>query len=157
MGVIVLARGDEELSAGVVAVVSVSDPLVFVDIAVAFVALVPVSVVAAGVDSYEHPKFPAFPSIDYAANSSSSFEVLGEESVHSSTDARANYELCSNLSIQDPHQNKNLGNPYNNASRGHNNAIDTSGHPMGATTNRSRRKGLYRYRDQHRHPSQVLP
>jgi hypothetical protein len=58
-------------------VVSVSEPQVSVDIAVAFVFLVPVSVVAVEVDSSGRPKFPAFPNVDYFASSSSSAEVVG--------------------------------------------------------------------------------
>jgi hypothetical protein len=58
-------------------VVFVSEPQVSVDIAVAFVFLVPVSVVAVEVDSSGRPKFPAFPNVDYFASSSSSVEVVG--------------------------------------------------------------------------------
>ena len=48
-----------------------------VDIAVAFVALVPVSVVVVEVDSSGRPKFFAFPSICSFPNCSSSVEVVG--------------------------------------------------------------------------------
>ncbi|MCX5822196.1 MAG: hypothetical protein NTY86_01460 [Deltaproteobacteria bacterium] len=58
-------------------VVFVSEPQVSVDISVAFVFLVPVSVVAVEVDSSGRPKFPAFPNVDYFASSSSSVEVVG--------------------------------------------------------------------------------
>src|SRR4030042_636621 len=50
----------------------VSEPEVFVDIAVAFVVLVPVSVVAVEVDNSGRPKFFAFPNICSFPNFSSS-------------------------------------------------------------------------------------
>jgi hypothetical protein len=58
-------------------VVSVSEPQTSVDIAAAFVVLVPVSVVAVEVDSSERPKFLAFPNVDHFANLSSSVELVG--------------------------------------------------------------------------------
>jgi hypothetical protein len=88
----------ENAVAGVAAVSEVSEPLVAVvfvvfvslasvadvaehqvsvDTALAFVVLVPVSVVAAGVDIYGHPRFLAFPNIDYYSSSSSSVEAVG--------------------------------------------------------------------------------
>jgi hypothetical protein len=60
-----------------VAVVSVAEPQASVDIAVAFDFLVPVSVVVVGLDNSGHPKFLAFPNVDYYASSSSSVEVVG--------------------------------------------------------------------------------
>ena len=54
-----------------------SEPQVSVDIAVAFVVLVPISVVVVEVDSSGRPKFLAFPSVDHFAISSSSVEVVG--------------------------------------------------------------------------------
>jgi hypothetical protein len=58
-------------------VVFVSEPQVSVDIAVAFVVLVPVSVAVVEVDSSGRPKFLAFPNVDHFASSSSSVEVVG--------------------------------------------------------------------------------
>jgi hypothetical protein len=58
-------------------VVSVAEPQASVDIAVAFVVLVPVSVVVVEVDSSGRPKFLAFPNVDHFASSSSSVEVVG--------------------------------------------------------------------------------
>ena len=59
-------------------VVSVdAEPQASVDIAVAFDFLVPVSVVVVEVYSSEHPKFLAFPNVDYFASSSNSVEVVG--------------------------------------------------------------------------------
>jgi hypothetical protein len=58
-------------------VVFVSEPQASVDIAVAFVVLVPVSVVVVEVDSSGRPKFLAFPNVDHFASSSSSVEVVG--------------------------------------------------------------------------------
>ena len=62
---------------GVVFVADVAEPQASVDIAVAFVVLVPVSVVVVEVDSSGRPKFLAFPNVDYFASSSSSVEVVG--------------------------------------------------------------------------------
>jgi hypothetical protein len=58
-------------------VVFVSEPQASVDTAVAFVALIPVSVVVGEVDSPGRPRFLAFPSVDHFASSSSSVEVVG--------------------------------------------------------------------------------
>ena len=55
----------------------VISPGIAVDIAVAFVALVAVSVVAVEVDSSGRPRFFGFPNIDYYASCSSSVEVVG--------------------------------------------------------------------------------
>jgi hypothetical protein len=70
--VVVLAAEPE-----VVSVADVAEPQVFVDTAVAFAVLVPVSVVVVEVDSPGRPKFFAFPNVDYSASSSSSVEVVG--------------------------------------------------------------------------------
>ena len=139
----------------VVSVADVAEPQASVDIAVAFVVLVPVSVVVVEVDSSGRPKFLAFPNVDHFASSSSSVEVVGEESVHSSTDARTNYGLCSILSNLGLHQNKNLEHCYNNPSPGYNNVSDTNDLPIDATTNHSRKRGLHQCQGQRRHTSQV--
>jgi hypothetical protein len=55
----------------------IAEPQVSVDIAVAFVVLVPVSVAVVEVDSSGHPKFLAVPNVDHFASSSSSVEVAG--------------------------------------------------------------------------------
>ena len=107
-----------------------AEPEASVDIAVAFVVLIPVSVVVVEVDSSEHPKFLAFPNVDYFASSSSSVEVVGWESVHSPTGARTNYGLCSILSNPGLHQNKNWERSYNNPSPGYNNVNDTNDLPI---------------------------
>ena len=64
---------------GVVFVVDldVSEPQASVDIAFLFVVLVPAAVVVVEVYSSEHPKFLAFPNVDYFASSSNSVEVVG--------------------------------------------------------------------------------
>ena len=62
---------------GVVFVADVAEPQASVDIAVAFVVLVPVSVVVVEVDSSGRPKFFAFPNICSFPNYSSSVEVVG--------------------------------------------------------------------------------
>ena len=61
----------------VVSVADVAEPQASVDIAVAFVVLVPVSVVVVEFDSSGHPKFLAFPNVDHYATCSSSVEVVG--------------------------------------------------------------------------------
>ena len=55
----------------------IAEPQVSVDIAVAFVVLVPVSVAVVEVDSSGHPKFLAVPNVDHFASSSSSVEAVG--------------------------------------------------------------------------------
>jgi hypothetical protein len=55
----------------------VSEPQASVDIAVAFVVLVPVSVVVVEVDNSGRPKFLAFPNVDHFASPSSFVEVVG--------------------------------------------------------------------------------
>ena len=71
----VLVVEPELLAAG--PVFDVAEPQVSVDIAVVFVVLVPVSVVAVEVDSSGRPKFFAFPNICSFPNCSSSVEVVG--------------------------------------------------------------------------------
>ena len=125
--------------AAVVSVADVAEPRASVDTAVASAVLVPVSVVVAGVYSSGRPKFLAFPNADHFASSSSSDEVVGEESVHSSTGARTNYGLCSIPSNLDLHQNRSLELCYNNPSPGYNTVSDTNDLPTDATTNHHRR------------------
>jgi hypothetical protein len=57
-------------------VVFASDPQASVDIAVAFVVLVPVSVFVVEVDSPGCPNFLAFPNVDHFSSPSSSVEVV---------------------------------------------------------------------------------
>ena len=64
-------------SAALPEAVFAAEPQVSVDIAVAFVVSVPVSVVVVDVDSSGRPKFLAFPNVDHFASSSSSVEVVG--------------------------------------------------------------------------------
>ena len=115
-----------------------AEPRVSVDIDVAFVVLVPVSVVVVEVDSSGRPKCPVFPNGDHFANSSSSVEVVGEESVHSPTGAHTSYDPCKILSNPGPHQNRNLEHRDNNPSPGYNTVSDTSDLPMDATTSHSK-------------------
>jgi len=60
-----------------VSVAGIAELQVSVDTALAFDVLVPVSVVAVGVDSSGRPSSRAFPNVDYFASSSSSGEVVG--------------------------------------------------------------------------------
>jgi len=132
----------EVVSVAVVSVADVAGPQVSVDIAVAFVVLVPVSVVVVEVDSSGRPKFLAVPNVDHSASSSSSVEVVGEESVDSPTGARTNYGLCSILSNLGLHQNKTLEHGHNTPNPGYNTVSDTNDLPMDATTNHSRKTSL---------------
>ena len=134
-----------------VSVADVAEPQVSVDIAVAFDVLVPVSVVAVEVDSSGRPRFLVFPNGDYYASSSSSAGVVGRESVHSSTDVRANHGLCSILSNPGLHQNRNVEHCNNKPNPGHNNESDTNGLPIDATTSHSRKKSLHLYQEQRKH------
>jgi hypothetical protein len=141
-----------------VAVVSVADgaePQASVDIAVAFGVLVPVSGVAVEVDSPGRPRFLAVPSVDYYASSSSSVQVVGEESVHSSTGVRTNDGLCSILSNLGLHQNKNLELCHNKPNPGYDDTSDTNDPPKDATTSHSRKRSPHLYQGQRRHTSQV--
>jgi hypothetical protein len=125
------------------------------DIAVVFVALFPVSVVAAEAGSSERPTFLASPSVDCFANSSSSVGLVAEGSVDSPTGARANFGLCSTLSNPGLYQNKNLEHFYNNSNPGYNNASDTNGLPIDATTSRSRKTDLHQRQEQRKHTCQA--
>ena len=129
----------------------VSERQASVDTAVAFVVLVLVSVVVGGVDSPGRPRFLAFPNSCCSARSSSSAEVVSEESVDSPTGDRTNHGLCSILSIPDLHQNKMLGHWNNNPSPDYNNVSDTNDLPRNATKNRPRNKGLRQCRVQRKH------
>ena len=137
---VVVLAAEPEVVFSVVSVADVAGPPVSVDIVVAFVALVPVSVGVVEVDSSGRPKFLAVPNVDYSANSSSSVEVVGEESVDSPTGARTNYGPCSNLSNLGLHQNKTLEHGHNTPNPGYNTGSDTNALPMDATTNHSRKK-----------------
>ena len=119
----------------VVFVADFAEILAVVDIAVAFVVSALVSVVAVEADSPGHPRFFDFPNSDYHSSSSSSVEVVVEESVHSSSDVHTNYGLCSTPSNLGLHHNKNSGHCYNTSNPGYNFANDTNDLPMDATTN----------------------
>ncbi|MDH4267219.1 MAG: hypothetical protein OEW45_16435 [Deltaproteobacteria bacterium] len=147
----VAVSGPGVVSVAVVSIADVAEPRASVDIAVAFAVLVPVSGVVVEVDSSGRPKFLAFPSVADFASSSSSDEVGGEESVHSSTGARTNDGLCSILSNLGLHQNRTLGLYHNNPTPGHNNVSDTSDLSTDATTNHRRKKGLLLSQGQRRH------
>ena len=133
------------------AAAAAAEPPVSVDIDVAFVVLVPVSVVVVEVDSSGRPKCPVFPNGDHFANSSSSVEAFGEESVHSPTGAHTSYGPCKILSNPGPHQNRNLEHRDNNPSPGYNTVSDTSDLPMDATTSHSRNTNQHRYQEQRKH------
>jgi len=135
----------------VLSVADVAEPRASVDTAVAIVVLVPVSVVVAGVYSSGRPRFLAFPNGDLFPSSSSPVEVVGEESVHSSTGARTNHGFYSILSNPGPRQNRNLGHDHNNPMPGHNSVSDTIGLAKDATTNHRGKRCLRLNQGQRRH------
>ena len=137
-----------------VAVASAADapePPASVDIPVAFVVLLRVSVVVVEVDSPARPKSLAFPNVDYFATPASSVEVAGHQFVHNTSGAHANYDLCSILSNLSLHQNKTLEHGHNKPSRGHSNVTDTNDRAMGATTSHSKKTSLSLYQEQRKH------
>jgi hypothetical protein len=136
-----------------VGVAGIAELQVSGDIALAFDVLVPVAVVAVEVYSSGRPRFHAFPNVDYFASSSSSVEVVREESVHSSTGVRTNYGLDSVLSNLGLHQNKNLEYVHNKPTPGHSNVSDTNDLPIDATTNHTRKTCLHLCQEQRTHSS----
>jgi len=137
--------------AALVSAADLADPQISGDIALAFDALVPLSVVAVGVDSPERPRFFAFPNIDYYASSPSPVEVVGAESGHSPTGVRTNYGLGRILSNLGLHHNKSLEHCYNKPNPGHNIVSNTNDLPRDATTNHSRKICLHLYQEQSTH------
>jgi hypothetical protein len=131
----------------------VSEPQASVGIPVVFDVLFPVSVVTVEGDSPGRPKFLAFPNVDHYATSSSFVEVVGKESVHSSTGVRTNYGLCSILSSLGLLQNKILEHCHNNSNLVYNNVSDTNDLPIDATTSHSRKTDLHLRLEQHKHHS----
>jgi hypothetical protein len=151
--VVVLAVEPGVAFVAVVSVADVAEPHASVDIAVASDALAPVFLFVVEVDSPGRPKLFAFPNVGHYASSSSSLEVVRLESVRSSNGAHTNYALYSIFSNLDLHQSKNLEHSYNIASPDHNDESDTSGLPIDATTNHSRRISLHLYQEQRKHRS----
>ncbi len=119
------------------------------DTALVSVFLFPVFAFAVEVYSSGHPRFLAVPNGDCYPNASSSVEVVGWEPVDNPSGVHTSNGLCSSLSSPDLHQNKNLEYYYSKPSRGYNNASDTSGLPMDATTSHSRNTCHHRYQGQH--------
>ena len=126
-------------------IADVSEPQASVDIAVAFVALIPASLVAIELDIPGFPRFFAPHKICSFANFPSSVEIVDKEFVHNSIGVHSNYGLCSILSSLDLHHNKNLEHRYNSPNPGHNNVSDTNDLPIDATTNHCRNTCLHRY------------
>ena len=141
--------------AALVSLADVAEPQASVDIALAFDVLAPAPVVATDLDSSGRPRFLSFPNGDYAASSSSSVGVVGEESVHSSIGVRTNHGFCSILSNRGLHQNKKREHCYSTPNPDYNNVSGTSDPPINATTNHSRKTSLPLYQEQRRHTYQV--
>jgi len=137
------------------AIVHVAGRQVFVHIHTVFAVSIPVCVVVEGVDIFRRSIFFLFPNTDYYASLSNFVQDGDKESVGSPTDAHANYDLCSILSNQSLHHNKNMGYICNKSNPDHNNVSDTSALPMDATTNHPRKRGLHQSQGQRRHTYQV--
>ena len=101
VAVVAVEPEGSELVFVVVDIADVSEPQASVDIAVVFVVLLPASVAVLEVDIPGRPRFFVLPKTCSFANSSSSVEVVDEESVDSSTGVRTNYGCCSNFSNVD--------------------------------------------------------
>ena len=129
----------------------VAEPQASADIALAFDVSAPVSVDAVEVDSPGRPRFFVLPNIDSYSSSSSSDEVVDNESAHSSSGVRANCGLCSILSSRGLHHNKNLVHCYNTPNPGYNSTSDTNDLPMDATISHSRKIYLHLYQGHHTH------
>jgi hypothetical protein len=153
VAVVAVEPEGSELVFVVVDIADVSEPQASVDIAVVFLVLLPASVAVLEVDIPGRPRFFVLPKTCSFANSSSSVEVVDEESVDSSTGVRTNYGFRNNLSNVDLCQNRNLEQGYSRPSPGHNKLSDTNDLPMDATRNHSRNTGLHRYQEQRTHPS----
>jgi hypothetical protein len=138
----------------VVSVLDVGEPQASVDTRAAFDVLVPVSGVAVEVDSPGRPRCLAFPSVDCHASPSSSVQVVGKESVHSSMGVRTNDAPCSIFSNPGLRQNKSLELYHNKPNPGHNNVSDTSDLAIDATTSHSRKRSSHLYQGQRRRTSQ---
>ena len=134
-------------------IADVSGPQASVDIAVVFVVLLPVSVVAVEVDTPGRPRLFVLPKLCSFANSSSSVEIVDKESVDSSTGVHTNYGCCSILSNVDLCLNRNLGHYYSSPSLGHNKLSVTNDLPIDATRNHSRNRCPHQYQEQRTHRS----
>ena len=78
-------------------------------------------------------------------------QIADEESVDSSTGDRSNYDFCNILSTLDLQNDKTLERSYSNPIRGRNTVNDTNDLPKGATTIRSRKRGLQQRQEQRKH------
>ncbi len=145
-GVVFVALGSVLAS-----VFDVAEPQASVGIPPPFGVSIPVSAAAVRVDSSGHPTSLAVPNADYYASSSSSVGAVGKKCGHNSTDAHANYALCSMLSNPGLHRNRKWGSCYNKPNRDHDNVSDTNDLPTSATTSRSKRRGLHLYQEQRKH------
>jgi hypothetical protein len=116
------------------------------DIPVFFDVSDPVSVEVAEGDSLGRPTSFVAPNGGYHASSSSYAAAAGKESARNAMDVRTNRDLCNILSNAGLHHNKNAEHSYNRPNHGRNNASDTNGLPMVATTSHSRKRFLHRCR-----------
>ena len=76
---VVFVAAARALEPEVAFVADVAEPQASVDIPLAFDVVIPVSGLAAGVDSSGRPRFVAFPNTDYSASPSSSVEVADNQ------------------------------------------------------------------------------
>jgi hypothetical protein len=152
---LVFVAGPEIVFVAPFSIVHVSGPQGSVHIHTVFAVSIPVSVLVEGVDIFRRSIFFLFPNIDCYASLSNFVEDVDKESVGSPTDAHANYDLCSILSNQSLHHNKNMGYICDKSNPDRNNVSDTSALPIGATTNHPRKRGLHQCQVQRRRTYQV--
>lgn len=151
--VVVLVVEPGVVSVAIVPVADVAGPQASGGIAPAFDALVPVFVAAGEVDSSERSRFRVFPNIGFYSRFSSSFEVVVEESVDSSTGVHTNCGLCSILSNPGQRHNKKLAHFHNKPNSRHKNTSDTNDRSRDATTNHPRKTYHRLYQEQRTHSS----
>jgi hypothetical protein len=79
-------------------------------------------------------------------------QIGHEESLYSSTGGHPNYDFCNILSTPDLHDRKSPELlSYNKPTHDRSNVNDTNDLSRGATTNHSRKIGLYEDREQRKH------
>jgi hypothetical protein len=140
-----------ELSPEVVVAVDIAGTRAFDDTAPVSNFSDPVSDAEGGVDNPRRPRFFAVANSHCCAKCSSSVEVVGQEFDHSPTGTRANSVPCNIVANSDPHRDRTLEHGYSNPSPGCSSVSDTSDLPTNATTNRSRRTGLWPGQEPRRH------
>lgn len=146
-----MAAEPEAASWVVVSAADIDGLLAFPYIPAPSAVSVPVSELGAEADTAKHPRFAPFANDDYCASSAIVVAVADGQFAHSTSYVHTIYDLCNVLSTQGPHQNRNLEHYGNKPIHGHNIASGTNDPAMDATTTRSRKRDLYRGREQRKH------